>query len=55
MPWIFTPDDLDAMKRVKSAFDQEGILNPGKIFPDHTGRKVSLAGRTGLALEAKWW
>jgi glycolate oxidase len=55
MPWIFTPDDLDAMKRVKSAFDPEGILNPGKIFPDHTGRKVSLAGRTGLALEAKWW
>jgi glycolate oxidase len=55
MPWIFTPDDLDAMKRVKAAFDPEGILNPGKIFPDHTGRKVSLAGRTGLALEAKWW
>jgi glycolate oxidase len=55
MPWIFTPDDLDAMKRVKSAFDPEGILNPGKIFPDHTGRKVSLAGRSGLALEAKWW
>jgi glycolate oxidase len=55
MPWIFTPDDLDAMKRVKSAFDPEGILNPGKIFPDHTGRKVSLAGRSGLAVEAKWW
>jgi glycolate oxidase len=55
MPWIFTPDDLDAMKRVKNAFDQEGIMNPGKIFPDHTRRKVSLAGRTGLAVEAKWW
>src|SRR6202022_1170259 len=55
MPWIFTPDDLDAMKRVKTAFDQEGILNPGKIFPDATRRKISLAGRTGLAVEAKWW
>jgi len=55
MPWIFTPDDLDAMKRLKTAFDQDGILNPGKIFPDATRRKISLAGRTGLAVEAKWW
>ena len=24
------------MKRVKAAFDPQGILNPGKIFPDDT-------------------
>jgi glycolate oxidase len=29
-----SPDEIALMKRVKSAFDPEGILNPGKIFPD---------------------
>src|ERR1700674_4255455 len=55
MPWVYSPDDLDAMQRVKRVFDVDGILNPGKIFPDPTRRHVHLAGRTGLALEAKWW
>jgi glycolate dehydrogenase FAD-linked subunit len=55
MPWVFSPDDLDAMQRVKRAFDVDGILNPGKIFPDPSRKHVHLAGRTGLALEAKWW
>jgi glycolate oxidase len=55
MPWIFSPDDLDAMQRVKQVFDVDGILNPGKIFPDPSRKQVQLAGRTGLAIEAKWW
>src|SRR5579864_4893741 len=55
MPWIFTEDDLDAMHRVKDVFDADGILNPGKIFPDPSRKAVHLAGRTGLAIEAKWW
>jgi len=55
MPWVYSPDDLDAMQRVKDVFDVDGILNPGKIFPDPTRRHVHLAGRTGLAIEAKWW
>ena len=25
---------IAAMKRVKAAFDPDGLLNPGKIFPD---------------------
>jgi glycolate dehydrogenase FAD-linked subunit len=28
-----TPETITLMKRVKAAFDPEGILNPGKIFP----------------------
>jgi glycolate oxidase len=28
-----TPDAIALMKRVKQAFDPQGILNPGKIFP----------------------
>jgi len=28
------PDEIALMQRVKQAFDPNGILNPGKIFPD---------------------
>jgi glycolate oxidase len=55
MPWIYSPDDLDAMHRVKDILDPKGILNPGKIFPDPSRKTVHLAGRTGLAVEARWW
>src|SRR5579864_944718 len=55
MPWVFSPDDLDAMQRVKKVFDEDGILNPGKIFPDPSRKSISLAGRTGVAIEPTWW
>jgi glycolate oxidase len=55
MPWTYTPDDLQAMHRVKDVFDPDAILNPGKIFPDPERKQVHLAGRTGLAVEARWW
>ena len=55
MPWIYSEDDLDAMHRVKDVLDPDGILNPGKIFPDPSRNSVHLAGRTGLAIEARWW
>jgi glycolate oxidase len=55
MPWIFSADDLDAMHRVKDVFDADGLLNPGKIFPDPERKHVHLAGRTGVAVEARWW
>ena len=55
MPWIYSEDDLGAMHRVKDVFDPAGILNPGKIFPDPSRKSVHLAGRTGLAIEARWW
>ncbi len=33
MPKMFTSDDLAVMKRLRSAFDPDGISNPGKVFP----------------------
>jgi glycolate oxidase len=33
MPQMFTAEDLEAMQRVRRAFDPQGICNPRKIFP----------------------
>ncbi|MPZ88499.1 MAG: FAD-binding protein [Nitriliruptorales bacterium] len=33
MPKMFTEDDLAVMLRVRTAFDPQGISNPGKVFP----------------------
>ena len=33
LPIEISPDTIDLMKRLKTAFDPNGILNPGKIFP----------------------
>ncbi|MGH7922232.1 MAG: FAD-binding oxidoreductase [Candidatus Dormibacteraceae bacterium] len=56
MPWIFSPDDLDQMRRVKRTFDPRGLTNPGKIFPPEDGEEAADAGpRTGFCAEARWW
>ncbi len=33
LPLIFSSDDMDAMLRVRYAFDPAGLCNPGKIIP----------------------
>ena len=33
MPAMFTEIDLNQQQRLKCAFDEEGLLNPGKVFP----------------------
>jgi FAD/FMN-containing dehydrogenase len=33
MGLVFSEADLDAMRRLRAAFDPEGVCNPGKIFP----------------------
>ena len=33
MPVMFSETDLDQQQRLKCAFDAEGLLNPGKVFP----------------------
>jgi glycolate oxidase len=45
MPLQFRPEDLAAMRRVKTAFDPPGLMNPGKIFPTPSRcREFSLPG-----------
>ncbi len=34
MPLMHTPAELRAMWEVKQAFDPDGLLNPGKVFPE---------------------
>ena len=33
MPTMFSEADLDQQQRLKCAFDADGLLNPGKVFP----------------------
>ena len=33
LPLVFSEDDMDAMLRVRAAFDPSGLCNPGKIIP----------------------
>jgi glycolate oxidase len=33
MPVMFSETDLNAQQRLKCAFDEKGLLNPGKVFP----------------------
>jgi len=34
MPLVFSPDELDTLRRVKAVFDPAGLANPGKVLPD---------------------
>jgi FAD/FMN-containing dehydrogenase len=34
LPIELSPQTIAIMRRVKQAFDPDGLLNPGKIFPD---------------------
>jgi glycolate oxidase len=53
MPAMFSETDLDQQQRVKCAFDDKGLLNPGKVFPTlhrcaELGRMHVHAGRVAF-------
>ena len=53
MPVMFSEIDLAAQQRVKCAFDEKSLLNPGKVFPTlhrcaELGRVHVHAGRTAF-------
>jgi len=33
--FMFSEDEIDVMRKVKAAFDQTGLCNPGKVFPNN--------------------
>ena len=51
MPVMFTEIDLDQQQRLKCAFDDQGLLNPGKVFPK-LHRCAELAG--SMSTPARW-
>ena len=42
MPIMFNKDDLDQMKRLKSVFDPQWLLNPAKVFPLEDGQVAKM-------------
>ncbi len=53
MPTMFSESDLKAQQRLKCAFDENGLLNPGKVFPTlhrcaELGRMHVHAGRVAF-------
>jgi glycolate oxidase len=56
MPLMYSPDDLEAMRRVRMAFDSASRCNPGKLLPTtrsccdtHIGYRPHRIEREGLA------
>ena len=53
MPVMFSETDLAQQQRLKCAFDDKGLLNPGKVFPTlhrcaELGRMHVHAGRVAF-------
>jgi glycolate oxidase len=55
MLWVFSPEDLDAQRRARDAFDPEGGMNPGKIFPGGDACADNPTERTKRALAEGMW
>jgi glycolate oxidase len=55
MSWIFSPDDLAVMKRVRAAFSPGERFNPGKIFPAGQPRAARLKVWSSAAVSPETW
>ena len=55
MPFMFNDDDMEAMARLKPAFDTRDLLNPAKIFPTGAScNEVAFAGAIARAGADAW-
>jgi len=55
MLWVFSAEDLEAMRRARDAFDPHGTMNPGKIFPGGEACADIPTERTKRALAEGMW
>jgi glycolate dehydrogenase FAD-linked subunit len=55
MFWVFGPEDLDAQRRARDAFDPGGTMNPGKVFPGGDSCADIPTERTKRALAEGMW
>jgi glycolate dehydrogenase FAD-linked subunit len=55
MFWVFGPEDLEAQKRARDAFDPDATMNPGKIFPGGDACADIPTERTKRALAEGMW
>lgn len=53
--WVFGPEDLDAQRRARDAFDPDGTMNPGKVFPGGDACADIPTERTKRALAEGMW
>jgi glycolate oxidase len=44
LPVMFSPDEMDCMRRLRAAFDPLEIANPGKMFPGAQAPALSHVG-----------
>ena len=55
MPYMFNDDDMEAMARLKPAFDTRDMLNPAKIFPTGAScNEIAFAGAVARAGAGAW-
>ena len=55
MPFMFTDDDLEAMARLKPAFDTRDLLNPAKVFPTGAScNEIAFSGAVSRAGPDAW-
>jgi glycolate oxidase len=55
MFWVFGPEDLDAQRRARDAFDPDSTMNPGKVFPGGEACADIPTERTKRALAEGMW
>ncbi|MEE8186074.1 MAG: FAD-linked oxidase C-terminal domain-containing protein, partial [Nitrososphaerales archaeon] len=45
MSHLYSPEDLDAMLKIRSVFNPKNLCNPGKIFPSSGACASSVSGK----------
>jgi glycolate oxidase len=45
LPFMFTDEELAVMRKIKSVFDPDEVLNPGKIFPKEAVTEPAITGK----------